>query len=72
MLLCPWDFPGKSTGVGCHFLLHWVGKIPPNPKNRRNIVTDSTKIFKNGLHPPQKNLKKIDRNDLPNNGVLCT
>ena len=28
-LLCPWDFPGKSTGVGCHCLLrhcdtvHW-------------------------------------------------
>ena len=20
MLLCPWDFPGKNTGVGCHFL----------------------------------------------------
>ena len=20
-LLCPWDFPGKSTGVGCHCLL---------------------------------------------------
>ena len=20
-LLSPWDFPGKSTGVGCHFLL---------------------------------------------------
>ena len=19
--LCPWDFPGKNTGVGCHFLL---------------------------------------------------
>ena len=19
-LLCPWDFPGKNTGVGCHFL----------------------------------------------------
>ena len=19
--LCPWNFPGKSTGVGCHFLL---------------------------------------------------
>ena len=18
MLLCPWDFPGKNTGVGCH------------------------------------------------------
>ena len=24
MLLCPWDFPGKSTGVGCHFLLQGV------------------------------------------------
>ena len=21
-LLCPWDFPGKSTGVWCHHLLH--------------------------------------------------
>ena len=20
-LLCPWDFPGNNTGVGCHFLL---------------------------------------------------
>ena len=19
--LCPWDFPGKNTGMGCHFLL---------------------------------------------------
>ena len=23
-LLHPWDFPGKSTGVGCHFLLQCV------------------------------------------------
>ena len=23
-LLCPWDFPGKNTGVGCHFLLHGI------------------------------------------------
>ena len=22
-LLCPWDFPGKNTGVGFHFLLQW-------------------------------------------------
>ena len=22
-LLRPWDFPGKSTGVGCHCLLHY-------------------------------------------------
>ena len=24
MLLCPWDFPGKSTGVGCHCLLRFM------------------------------------------------
>ena len=23
-LLCPWDSPGKSTGVGCHFLLQGI------------------------------------------------
>ena len=23
-LLCPWDSPGKNTGVGCHFLFHWI------------------------------------------------
>ena len=26
-LLCPWDFPGKNTGMGCHFLL----PKDPNP-----------------------------------------
>ena len=24
MLLCPWDFPGKNTGVGCHALLQEI------------------------------------------------
>ena len=23
-LLCPWDFPGKNTGGGCHFLLQGI------------------------------------------------
>ena len=22
--LCPWDFPGKNTRVGCHFLLQGI------------------------------------------------
>ena len=30
-LLCPWDSPGKYTGMGCHFLLHqikfWVKQL---------------------------------------------
>ena len=27
-LLCPWDSPGKSTGVGCHCLLHTLYPVP--------------------------------------------
>ena len=23
-LLCPWDSPGKNSGVGCHFLLQGI------------------------------------------------
>ena len=26
-LFCPWDFPGKSTGVGCHCLLHFFSAM---------------------------------------------
>ena len=22
--LCPWDFPGKNTGIGCHFFLQGI------------------------------------------------
>ena len=24
LYLCPWDFPGKKTGMGCHFLLQRI------------------------------------------------
>ena len=30
-LLCPWDFLGQSTGVGCHFLLQ--GSFPTQGSN---------------------------------------
>ena len=26
--LCPWDFPGKNKGVGCHLFLHWIYDLP--------------------------------------------
>ena len=28
-ILCPWDFPGKSTGVGCHCLLRIILYLIP-------------------------------------------
>ena len=30
--LCPWDFPDKNTGMGCHFLLQGIF-----PAQRRNL-----------------------------------
>ena len=29
-LLCPWNFPGKNTGVGCHRLLQYLCKPHPS------------------------------------------
>ena len=29
--LCPWDFPGKNTRVGCHFLLQEIPSQGSNP-----------------------------------------
>ena len=36
-LLCPWDFPGKDTGVGCHFLLQ--GIFPTQGSNWVSCIT---------------------------------
>ena len=40
-LLCPWDFLGKSTGVGCHFLLQGIfltqGSNPSLPHCRQTL-----------------------------------
>ena len=30
-LLCPWDFPGKNTGVDCHFLFQGIFLIEIEP-----------------------------------------
>ena len=40
-LLCPWDFPGKSTRVGCHFFLQGIfpaqGSNPGLPSCRQTL-----------------------------------
>ena len=40
-LLPPWDSPGKSTGVGCHFLLQGIfptqGSNPGLPNSRQTL-----------------------------------
>ena len=36
-ILRPWDFPGKSTGVGCHRLLRKMTQISIYHKEKNNI-----------------------------------
>ena len=38
-LLHPWDFPGKSTGVGCHHLLWFIEQSLPNSHHQSNFST---------------------------------
>ena len=52
-LLCPWDFPGKKSGVDCHFLLQGI-----SPTQRLNpsllhgsSVQFSRSVVSNSLQP---------------------
>ena len=40
-LPCPWDSPGKNTGVGCHFLLQCMKVESEKWKWSRLVVSDS-------------------------------
>ena len=37
-LLCPWDSPGKNTGVGCHFLLQCM-KVKSESEVAQSFLT---------------------------------
>ena len=43
-LLHPWDFPGKSTGVGCHCLLH--------PPLQKLMKWSGDNLYMNAQHQP--------------------
>ena len=40
-ILCPWDFPGKDTGMGCHFLLQIIFLTQGLPRLGCEKVSDS-------------------------------
>lgn len=37
---CPWDFPAKNTGMGCHFLLQKI--CIQHSSNTRSITKSTT------------------------------
>ena len=48
-LLCSWDFPGKNTGLGCHFLLQ--GSFPTQRLNPRLLHWQADSLL---LSQPEK------------------
>ena len=56
-LLHPWDFPGRSTGVGCHCLLrlNLIKSIYKKPTN--DIINSSEKL--NSFFPRQRCLPSL-------------
>ena len=53
-LLCPWDFPGKNPGVGCHFLLQGSSQ----PRDQTTYLTSSAFVAGSlPLVPPGKPYK---------------
>ena len=48
-LLCPWDFSGKNTAVGCHFLLQGIFPNQGSDQCLRDWQADSLP-----LEPPGK------------------
>ena len=51
MLLCPWDFPGKSVGVDCHFLLQGVF---PSQESNPGLLHCRQTLYRLSHHPPIK------------------
>ena len=49
-LLCPWDFPGKSTGAGCHRLLRLIHSRCLITINISYVVSSSSYYFKLSPH----------------------
>ena len=50
-LLCPWDSPGKNTGVCCHFLLHCI-KVKNESEVAQSCPTLSGSMDWSGLPFP--------------------
>ena len=54
-LPCPWDSPGKNTGVGCHFLLQCM-KVKSQSEVAQSSMTSSDPM---DCSPPGSSIHEI-------------
>ena len=83
-LLSPWDFPGKNTGVGCHFLLQGIfptqGLNPGLPHCRQALYSLShrgvyrfTGVGYNlaATPPPSLPITLLTPSEVPRDSDMC-
>ena len=58
-LLCPWDFPGKYTGMGCHFILQGIFQTQGSTLHLLHCWEDSLLLIpkSDSHHSPSNGLK---------------
>jgi len=56
-LLCPWDSPGKNTGVGCHFLLQLFSEKTTNNPKELQVKSINRKFHRRSNLNSVKNIK---------------
>ena len=65
-LLCPWDFPSKITGVGCHALLQ--GIVPDQGMEPMSPASPALQVDSLSTEPPGKPHMPLKG---ANNGDYC-
>ena len=71
-LLYPWAFPGKNTGVGCHFLLQGIFPIQgSNPCPLRQQADSSLLSHQGGPASRKRNKRARQRRSLSKRAWCC-
>ena len=76
MFLCPWDSPGKKTGMGCHFFLQGIFPIQGLNSGilycRQILYIGATSEAQSLLRTTNKELWCYLKSDYLDFGVDCT
>ena len=67
-LLCPWDFPGKSAGVGCHFLLQ--GIFPTQGSKPHRLLWQADSLPLSHLGSPVMSMKPRKISNIVNQDIF--